>query len=103
MAFGFPPYAERSMSFSDPDTATKMVSLALQVIGWYISRPAHDVFEARTAMSLCSIGERVRCRILPNGSVAVRSEFLMPTQCFDWGGNQNNVDKLISWLSSGPH
>ncbi len=33
MAFGFPPYAERSMSFSDPDTATKMVSLALHVIG----------------------------------------------------------------------
>ena len=43
-----------------------------------------------------SEGQYITITILPSGSIHVRSECSIFTQCFDWGKNKRNVRKLQS-------
>src|SRR5262249_35999652 len=49
-------------------------------------------------ISFWSWGETMTVEVRKDSSVRVRSECAFPTQCFDWGKNQRNVNKFLGAL-----
>jgi hypothetical protein len=50
---------------------------------------------AEVGANLWSWGERISVEIGRGGTVWVESTCRLPTQCFDWGKNQRNVDGFL--------
>jgi hypothetical protein len=101
MAFGFPAYHEETIDLEMP--RNEIISFLKPIIGslsWSIIEYTENHMLAITPTALtASDGEKIRITILPSGSIHVRSECEIFTQCFDWGKNKKNVHKLLSAIS----
>src|SRR5262245_60026145 len=99
MAFGFPAYAEEVARYDcDRDELMDAVERALDDLGWR-GRPAGPWrLSVGLGISFWSWGETMTVEVRKDSSVRVRSECAFPTQCFDWGKNQRNVNKFLGAL-----
>ena len=101
MAFGFPAYHEETIDLEMP--RNEIISFLKPIIGslsWSIIEYTENHMSAITPTALtASDGEKIRITILPSGSIQVRSECAIFTQCFDWGKNKKNVHKLLSAIN----
>jgi hypothetical protein len=97
MTFGFPAYARGSRRYdSSPDDLKEAIARALSALGWtaYGNWPGRR-FVAEVGANFRSWRERISVEIRRGGTVRVESTCRLPTQCFDWGKNQRNVDAFL--------
>ena len=101
MAFGFPAYHEETIDLEIP--RNEIISFLEPIVGslsWSIIESTENQMLVRTKDRLLSEHiEYVRITILPSGSIHVRSQCSIFTQCFDWGKNKKNVRKLLSAIN----
>ena len=101
MAFGFPAYHEEEIDLEIP--RNEIISFLKPIIGslsWSIIEYTENHMEVISNTSLmASDEENIRITILPSGSIHVRSECEIFTQCFDWGKSKKNVHKLLSEIN----
>ncbi len=98
MSFGFPASYETIMSEIPAGTdIPRSLGSALARIGWKPT-PITNGFRASTSLSMGSLGEKIIVDILPNKTLRIRSKSAFFLQCFDFGKNQRNVQKLIQEL-----
>jgi hypothetical protein len=50
---------------------------------------------AEVGVNFWSWGEKVSVEIDRGGTISVESRCRLPTQCFDWGKNQRNIDAFF--------
>jgi hypothetical protein len=98
MAFGFPAYAEAVERYdASGGELLDAVDQALEELGWDADYTGPSSLSARVGVNFLSWGERVSINVR-DGKVRVRSECSLPTQCFDWGKNRQNVDRLLDCI-----
>lgn len=99
MSIGFPAFHEetRNLKLSWQQTA-QVTARALQSLEWSYTQSAPHVFNAKVRLGMWSWGEQIRVTIYNDGTLNVRSECALPTQCFDWGKNSRNVAKLFEQI-----
>ena len=96
MAVGFPARAEGEWTFDVPaEELGEAVFDALELLRWPVKRRGGRTIHATTSMGFRSYGEKIDVTIGPDGTLHVRSKCSWPLQLFDWGKNQDNVDKLL--------
>ena len=99
MSFGFPAYhTEHYHPRATDEGIGQVVRRALRNLSWPIREETSNHILASTSMNLRSWGERVRIDFLPDGSISVTSKCALVTQCFDWGKNRRNVERLLARL-----
>jgi hypothetical protein len=97
MTFGFPAQFSDNRSFSHSQVElSAMVKSALDNLGWQYKVLSEDEFRVDVAMSPLSWGEKLKIMILPGGMLQIESKCAYPLQCFDWGKNKKNVEKLFA-------
>jgi len=105
MAFGFPAYHEEKIDLEMP--RNEIISFLEPIIGslsWSISEYTENHMLVRSKDRLWEWEpQKIRITILPSGSILVRSECAIFTQCFDWGKNKRNVHKLLSAINRNYH
>ena len=101
MAFGFPAYHEETIDLEIP--RNEIISFLEPIVGslsWGIIEYTENHMEVISNTGLLeSEGQYITITILPSGSILVRSECAIFTQCFDWGKNKRNVHKLLSAIN----
>jgi hypothetical protein len=97
MPLTFPASASGSRRYScSPEALKEAVARALSALGWAAyGNWSGRRFVAEVGVSFWSWGEEIRVRIDTDGTVSVESACRLPTQCFDWGKNQRNVDAFL--------
>jgi len=101
MAFGFPAFAEASVTHSlNPKQIDVAVEDALAKLGWRFSF-RDGVFQAFRGVSIFSWGERITIDVSTPGVVALRSRCRFSLQCVDWGRNQRNIRRFLSTIDLG--
>lgn len=97
MAFGFPAYARGRRRYdSSPDALREAIARALSALGWTAyGNWSGNRFVAEVGVNFWSWGEKINVEIDPNGTIRIESTCRLPTQCFDWGKNQRNVDAFF--------
>jgi uncharacterized ubiquitin-like protein YukD len=100
MSFGFPAYHVQRYTLAVGASADlrQASRAALQSLKWQIRQEKGEQITVSTDINLLSWGERVVLDFSQQGSVLVRSECSLPTQCFDWGKNKANVQKFLTQL-----
>ena len=102
MAFGFPAYHEEEVTIPAAIGGVGLLAVLSQ-LGWTGGATGDGrAWRGSTGMSLASWGETIIIQWTSNSTVRVRSECAMPTQCFDWGRNKRNIDRLRLALSPVP-
>lgn len=100
MAFGFPAYHTERCSVS---TATadlrKAARETLFALSWSVREETHERIVGSTSINIRSWGEKVFIQFLPDNSISVTSKSALPTTCFDWGKNKDNVVKFMAEFS----
>jgi hypothetical protein len=78
------------------DALREAVARALSALEWtaYGNWSGRE-FVAEVGANFWSWGEFIRVKIDPDGTVRIESKCRLPTQCFDWGKNQRNVDTFF--------
>jgi hypothetical protein len=101
MSFGFPAYHEeyfRPRQLPDGD----MMYAVAGALGWSFSveqiGPVGWRWRLGTSLSFWSWGEVVIVEPQPDNALRVRSNCALFTQCFDWGHNRRNVQRLAEML-----
>jgi hypothetical protein len=97
MAFCFPAYARGTRRYdSSPDALREAVARALSALGWTAyGNWSGRCFVAEVGYNFWSWGEKISVEIDREGKIRVESRCMLPTQCFDWGKNQCNVDAFL--------
>lgn len=100
MAFGFPAYHTEQVSPGARSAADlrAAVKAALSALSWAIQSESSARIEASASINLQSWGEKILIDFLPTGGLTVTSKCVLPTQCFDWGKNRGNIEKLLAAL-----
>jgi hypothetical protein len=99
MAFGFPAYHRDSFATTASEAVVREAIFdAIELLGWSLKDESDDVIRAGVGFNFWSHGETVGVRFLLDGGLLITSRCWMPTQCFDWGKNEQNVRNLISEL-----
>src|SRR5947208_15368755 len=100
MAFGFPAYADGSRRYGlSLDVLREAVARALYELDWTgCGNWSGRVFVADVRVNFWSWGEKITIEIDRDGMVWIESKCSLPTQCFDWGKNQGNVDAFFRTL-----
>jgi hypothetical protein len=98
VSFGFPAYhtEHRPPLPGEPSQVYARVEQAMAWLGWTVNQRGAGYLAASTKVSLASWGERVEVHFAPDGSLTVTSKCSLPTQCFDWGRNRGNVQRLLA-------
>jgi hypothetical protein len=98
MAFGFPASHSESYSVDTEDTLDMraLVRASIESLGWEMGGEGPDYILASVSWSARSWGEKISVRFLSDNSISVTSKCVWPIQCFDWGSNQDNTEKLIA-------
>jgi len=99
MAFGFP--AQHTEEFSAPASDFQFrarVAQQLNALGWPLYSQSFDRVELGTLAGMASWGENVTCEFISPDRMRVTSKCKMATQCFDWGKNRKNVQKVRETL-----
>jgi hypothetical protein len=99
MAFGFPAYHEEHVRLPQPITqewvAFACYRAGMRPPGWPIQEARGWTWRTGSSMSLASWGEDISITVTSETSILVRSQCILPTQCFDWGRNKKNVLALV--------
>jgi hypothetical protein len=99
MAFGFPAYVEDVIEVDLPrPESRRAVERTLESLGWRYDTGPKNSLVARVGVSPWSRGQQVHIKVGPKGEVFIRSRCAVTTQWYDWGTNQQNVDKFINRL-----
>lgn len=98
MAFGFPAY--HAQMFDHPSAALTLerCAQACRALGWSIERMEPNALVASTPLSARSWSEHVQITLHSPHKLTITSQCAMPTQCFDWGKNRENVARLYQAL-----
>ncbi len=98
MAFGFPAYYTEfcTLDATQDEESCQTVVRALESLGWSIKKNLGYRISAHVNVNFWSWGERIVVRFFGEGNLCLTSKCLLPTQCFDWGKNQQNVIRLIA-------
>tara|TARA_B100002052_G_C15357740_1_gene365505 strand:- start:76 stop:387 length:312 start_codon:yes stop_codon:yes gene_type:complete len=101
MAFGFPAYHEAEIKLNIPpeDVVGFMVPI-IESLSWSIREYSQNHMLITSKVGMKSWGEKIRVTILPSGMLGIRSECSLTTQCFDWGKNEKNVNRLLVAINS---
>ncbi len=96
MAFGFPAYAEAVERYDGCSWSELLDALddVLEALNWRAAYSGPSSLTAHVPLNYWSWGERLTIEV-SDGIVYVRSECIMPTQCFDWEKNERNVEKFL--------
>lgn len=99
MPLGFPAYHTETRKLNlHWQQVAQLTARALQTLEWSYTQSAPNTFDAKVRLGLLSWGEQIRVTIYNDGTLTVRSECALPTQCFDWGKNSRNVQKLFEQI-----
>src|SRR5438046_2779223 len=100
MAFGFPAYHEERVRYDCSRNDLMDAALeALDDLEWNGRESDRWRLSGSTGWSFWGgWGETIRIRVEPGPVLFIRSQCLMPTQCFDWGKNARNVRTLLDKL-----
>ena len=98
MAFGFPAYhTERySSQAATSEELRLVVREVLRTLTWPIKSETGNRIEASSSIGLKSWGEAIHIELLPDNAIRITSKCKLPTQCFDWGKNRENVSRFLS-------
>jgi hypothetical protein len=100
MSFGFPAYSTGSQRFNLPQPdLQRVITQALGSLGWSYETPSPNTFVARNSVNWWSWGEKITAEVASDGTLTVRSECLLVTQCIDWGKNSRNVKAFFDAVS----
>ena len=99
MAFGFPAYHIEHYQPRQPHTLQNTLQKAINMMGWEVVGGNQEFIYIKSSITLWSWGEKIQIRYLPNQNIEIKSECTLPTQCFDWGKNQKNVQQFLSKLA----
>ena len=92
MTFAFPAYHRETIEPNDPgNNVHARVLTCLSGLKWSVSRNNPSQIQATTSVNLWSWGEKIVIDIAESGTLSITSKCSLPTQCFDWGKNKNNV------------
>lgn len=96
MAFGFPAYHEAKIGLNIPrEEVMGFMEPIIGSLSWSIREYSQNHMLISSKVGMKSWGEKIRITILPSGILQIRSECSLPTQCFDWGKNKKNVNRLL--------
>jgi hypothetical protein len=96
MTFGFPAYHEIEKRFKRPrPDLVRAAKRAVNSLGWKLSNSDKASLTASTSVSFWSWGEKLTVEVEDDGTVVIRSQCSLPTQCFDWGKNKKNVQRFL--------
>lgn len=99
MSFGFPAYYESSETYYvEAYELHKMIENALAEFDWHLETDRFSNITAFVPLNWMSWGEKLTISFNESGTLTARSECRMPTQCFDWGKNRQNVVQFLSKL-----
>ncbi len=97
---GFPAYHSTEYRSSLPASVLESAVIeAFEGMGISIER-AFGRYEGRMPFNFWSFGEILSVTIGPDGQLQITSKCVMPTQCFDWGKNRRNVEKLVELIET---
>lgn len=97
MAFGFPAYHEEIINLNiSKDDSQKIILKAFKSLNIPFSVKDEYTITSSTPTSILSFGFNISLRILEDGSIFIKSSCALPTQCIDFGTNQENVSKIKS-------
>ena len=103
MTFGFPAYHERyilfdrNLDFHDIERILEetFYELNLSLCGKYKNK-----LKAKNGFNTWSLGEQIEVSIINKNKLHIRSQCVLVTQCFDWGQNERNVNRLTQKIMS---
>ena len=100
MPIGFPAYAKAEARFREHDRADiiRVAERILDDLGWHINYVGDDRIQVRTATGIWFFGDQMTVEVSKRGTVNVHSHCMIPTQIFDLGRNQQNVDRFLDRL-----
>jgi hypothetical protein len=103
VAFGFPAYHVADISLPLPIT-DEWIGYTAQAAGLVFQgrrqEPAGWYWSVTANMDLMSWGSNVKIWALGAQQIRIRSECVLPTQCIDWGKNQEVVQRLANIITS---
>tara|TARA_R110002072_G_scaffold146075_1_gene292800 strand:+ start:60641 stop:61552 length:912 start_codon:yes stop_codon:yes gene_type:complete len=80
----------------DVDRVREIVRRTLRDLSWTIEQQMADRIFAKTSASIWSLGENVEIEWRQEMHLSITSRCAVPTQCFDWGKNRENVAAFMS-------
>ena len=97
MAFGFPAHHSdtRLFGLAEAELST-VIETAFSNLGWQYKTLPNNEFQASVAVNFSSWGEKLKVSMLAGGIVQAESKCMYPLQCFDWGKNKENVERLFA-------
>ncbi|WP_028863894.1 hypothetical protein [Psychromonas aquimarina] len=99
MAFGLPAQFQDSYSFDNTDFDIRStVNRAIKITGWKVKNDSSESISLSSGLNALSWGEDINIQFTANNSILVTSKCVFPLQCFDWGKNKGNVNKLLNIL-----
>ncbi len=100
MAFGFPAKYQEIIEWDhEEEFLFQIVEEGLEILQWQVTNHRGDMIYAKTPTGSVTLGERILIQIVAP-KVAIRSECYIPTQLWDFGKNQKNVDRLIEVIEA---
>ncbi len=99
MAFAFPAYhTEIVTGLSRENDLRELVLVALERLAWPVRKASANTISASVGFNFWSWREKITVQMLRDGSLSITSRCGLPTQCFDWGKNEQNVSMRIAEL-----
>jgi len=98
MSFGFPAYyQQKSSCLQTREKAFAEIKAVAASLGWRLTSETEDTLGFRVGINFWSWGENIKVAF-HGKEVSVRSECRI-YQCFDWGKNRANCQKIIQALT----
>jgi hypothetical protein len=100
MAIGFPPTATGEARFPEHrrEDIIRLSERILDDLGWHINYVEDDRIQVRTGHGIWFFGDQMTVEVGPRGTVRVRSQCIWPTQIFDFGRNEQNIERFLDRL-----
>jgi hypothetical protein len=100
MATGFPAQASGEARFPEHDREDiiRLSERILDDLGWHFNYVHDDRISVRTATGIWFFGDQLTVDVSKGGTVRVHSRCIWPTQIFDFGRNDKNVERFLDRL-----
>jgi hypothetical protein len=99
MTFGFPAYFEATEHYDcERGELLDAVERALDALGWKFDYTGPASLNVSVSVNFWSWGEQMTVHARKDGTLEVRSQCRLPTQCIDWGKNRRNVNTFLERL-----
>jgi hypothetical protein len=98
MTFGFPAYYTEPFETTTDIDLRKAVRETFASLSWNVKEETASVMTAMVSVGVRSYGETIEVHFISPSSISVKSRCALPTQCFDWGKNKENVKRFLAAL-----